>query len=146
MVPQVRPGLCQRVAPQVSSAGRPMALGRGVSQNQRMSPLPLACSRSGWRSVGYSGPEPEGQEGSQEVFSQALKGITVCPECYHYRQAKELRRGEGRSVAECRSLPRQVAEQPRGEFASANEVEGARDETGQVGRARPTLSLSLRNY
>src|SRR5216684_2868709 len=107
-------------------------------------PLPLACSRSGWRRVGYSGPEPEGQEGSQEVLSQAIKRLAVCPAGDHHRQAEELRRGEGRSVAECRSLPRQVAEQPRREFASANEVEGARDETVQVSRAHAALPLSLR--
>src|SRR5258708_13808857 len=77
-----------------------MALGRGVSQNQRTSPLPLACSRSGWRSVGYSGPEPEGQEGSQEVLSQALKGITVCPECDHTDKLRSY------GAAKAEALPR----------------------------------------
>ena len=74
--------------------GRPMALGRGVSQNQRTSPLPLACSRSGWRGVGYSGPEPEGQEDSKEVLSQAIKRFAVYPAGDYHRQAEELQCGE----------------------------------------------------
>jgi putative transposase len=32
-------------------------LDEGVPQNQRTTPLPLACSGSGWRRIGYSGPE-----------------------------------------------------------------------------------------
>src|SRR5258706_16364716 len=110
MVPQVRPGLCQRVAPQVSSAGRPMALGRGVSQNQRTSPLPLACSRSGWRRVGYSGPEPEGQGASKEVLSQAIKRYAVRPAGDYHRQAEKLQCSESRRDAERQTYPAEVSE------------------------------------
>ena len=35
-----------------------------VPQDQRPPPLPLARSRSGWRRVGYSGPESQRQESS----------------------------------------------------------------------------------
>ncbi len=48
----------------------------------------MTCSRSGWRRVGYSGPEPEGQEGSKEVLSQAIKRFAVCPTGNHHRQTE----------------------------------------------------------
>src|SRR6266404_1793532 len=79
MVPQVWSDLCQRLAPQVSSTRRPMAPRRSVPQDQRTDTLSMAGSGSGWRRIGYSGPEPEGQEGSQEVLPQALKGTAICP-------------------------------------------------------------------
>jgi hypothetical protein len=41
--------------------------------------LPLACSRSGLRRIGYSGSESEGQEGRQEVLSQVIKKIADVP-------------------------------------------------------------------
>jgi len=84
------------------------------------------------------------KKAAKKFFRKLLKGLQYVPNVII--TDKEIRRGEGRSVAECRSLPRQVAEQPRREFASANEVEGARDETVQVSRARPTLSLNLRSH
>jgi putative transposase len=39
----------------------------------------MACSWSGWRGIGYFGPEPVGQEGGKEVLSQALKGLRYIP-------------------------------------------------------------------
>src|SRR6266849_7108089 len=81
------------------SPWRPMASRRSVSKDQRTSPLPLACSRSGWRRVGYSGPEPEGQEGSKEVLSQATKGVEVCPAGDHYSHAEELDLSGGKTNA-----------------------------------------------
>jgi putative transposase len=39
----------------------------------------MARSGSGWRRIGHSGPESEGQEGSQEVLSQVIKGIADVP-------------------------------------------------------------------
>src|SRR5437660_2981 len=50
MVPQVRPNLCQQVAPQVSSIRRPVAPRRRAPQNQQTSPLPLTRCRSRWLS------------------------------------------------------------------------------------------------
>src|SRR5260370_106342 len=47
MVPQVRPDLCQWLAPQISSTRRPLAPRRSVPQDQWASSLPLACSGSG---------------------------------------------------------------------------------------------------
>src|SRR5260370_31678867 len=107
-----------------------MALGRGVSQNQWTSPLPLAGSGSGWRRVGYSGPEPEGQEGSKEVLSQAIKRYAVRPAGDHHRQAEELPRSQARDHAQCRASSEQVSEQPSGEFTSAAEIAREGDEAG----------------
>jgi DDE domain len=63
---------------------------RCVPQNKRTASLPLARSRSGWRRIGYRGPEQAGQESSKEVLSKALKTVALRSACDHYRQAQEL--------------------------------------------------------
>ena len=59
-------------------------------KDQRTTPLPLACGRSGWRGAGYFGSEAKGQEGSKEILSQVFKGFAVCPARDRHRQAEEL--------------------------------------------------------
>jgi len=96
MVPQVRPDLCQRVAPQVSSIRETGGISTKCSSKSTDSLRYL------WRAVDQDGDvldilvqRHRDKKAAKKFFRKLLKGIAVCLECDHYRQAKELRRGEG---------------------------------------------------
>jgi hypothetical protein len=106
-----------------------------------------------WRAVDQDGDvldilvqSRRDKKGAKKFFRKLFEGVAVCPACDHHRQAEELQCGESSSDAGCRALPGQAAEQSRREFAPANQVAGAGDETVQVFGPRAALSLSLRNY
>jgi hypothetical protein len=82
----------------------------------------------------------------QEVLSQIIKRIPLCPASHHHGQVEELCCREGRSAAKCRTLPAEVSEQPRGEFTSANQVaERVMRRFKSAGHAQ-RFSLGLRNH
>ena len=125
--------------PRHNSPRRAVAPRRSVPQNQRASPFR-------WREVDQDGDmldilvQHQRDTKAAKTFSRKLVRDCERSQCDHYRQAEELQRREGRGLAKCRLLPGQVAEQPSGEFSSANQVAGAADETVQVSRTRATAS------
>src|SRR5258708_923642 len=62
-----------------------------------------------------------------------------------HRQAEELPSSPARDHAQCRASPEQGAEQPSGEFTSADEIAREGDEAVQVSASRSALPLSLRD-
>src|ERR1700730_2052187 len=76
------------------STWRPLASRRSIPQNQWTASLTLACSGSGWRRSGYSGPEQTGQDGRKEVLSKVIKRVAVRPACDRHREAEELQCGD----------------------------------------------------
>src|SRR5882672_11013115 len=103
MVFEVRVDLCQRAPPQDRSPRRSVASRRSVPEDKRSCSLPLACGRSGWRCSRYSGPEQKKHKSSEEVLTQVIKGVAICPARDHYGQAEELQCSESRSSAERRT-------------------------------------------
>jgi hypothetical protein len=77
---------------------------------------------------------------------QAVKGVAVCAACDHHRQAEELPRSPAKDHAQCRASPEQGAEQPSGEFTSADQIAREGDEAVQVSASRPALPLGLRDH
>jgi hypothetical protein len=108
--------------------------------------LLMACRGSRWRRIGYSGPKQTRQEGCEEVLSQAFERTAVCAAGNHHRSTPELQCGEDRNATERRTSPTEVSEQPRREFASANEIARACNEEIQVSGPRAAFSLSLRDH
>ncbi len=54
-----------------------------------------------WRAVDQDGdildnpgPKPQRQESSQEILSQVIEAVALCPACDHHRQAEKLRCGK----------------------------------------------------
>jgi len=120
--------------------------GRSIPQDQWTHSLLMACRGSRWRRIGYSGPKQTRQEGCEEVLSQAYETTAVCASGNHHRSTPELQCGEDRNGTERRTSPTEVSEQPRREFASANEIARACNEEIQVSRPRAAFSLSLRDH
>ena len=79
MVSQVRSDLRQRTASQVTSTWRPMASRRSVPQNQRTTPLPLACSGSGWRVLDIRVQTKRDKTAAKKFFRKLLKGLRYLP-------------------------------------------------------------------
>ena len=105
-----------------------------------------------WRAVDQDGDvldilvqHQRDKKAAKKFFRKLLKGLQYVPNVIITDKLRSYS-GEGRGVAECRSLPGQVAEQPSGEFSSADQAAGAGDETLQGSQARATFSLGLRNH
>jgi hypothetical protein len=102
-----------------------------------------------WRAVDQDGDALDtlvqsrrDKKAAKKFFRKLLKGVAVCPACDHHRQAEELQRGESGGDAKYRAPPAEVSEQPSREFASANQIAGAGDETVQV--IGPCAAFSFR--
>ena len=79
MVPEVRSDLRQRFAAQVASFWRSVASRRSVLEDQRPDPLPLACSRSGWRRPRYLVQSRRNTKAAKKFFRKLLKGLRDVP-------------------------------------------------------------------
>lgn len=106
-----------------------------------------------WRAVDQDGDvldilvqSRRDKKAAARFFRKLLRTLRYVPRVARHRQAQELQCGEGRIAAQRPALPREVSKQPRREFASANEIARAIDETVQIIRPRTAFSLRLRNH
>jgi len=86
------------------------------------------------------------KKAAKKFFRKLLKGLRYVPRTIITDKLKSYSRGQDRSDAECRSLPGQVAEQSRREFASADQIAREGDEAVQVSEPGAAFSLSLRDH
>ena len=106
-----------------------------------------------WRAVDQDGDvldilaqRRRDKKAAKKFFRKLLKGLRYVPRVIITYKLRSYQRGEDRSAAGCRALPGQGAEQSGREFASANQIKGAADETFQVSGPRAALSLRLRDH
>jgi hypothetical protein len=86
------------------------------------------------------------KKAAKKFFRKLLKGLRYVPRVIIHRQAEELPRSQARDHAQCRASPEQVAEQPSGEFTSADQIAREDYEAVQVSASRPALPLGLRDH
>jgi hypothetical protein len=112
VVCEVRPDLRQQAAPAPSSPGGHLAPRRGVHQNRRQDPLPVAGGGPARERLGHSGHLPAGHQGRDQVFSQAAEGPGVRAPGAGHGQTRQLRRGPAPGAALGRAPSVEVSEQP----------------------------------